>query len=224
MTAADDDVPITRELCRSVLPTGSAAIAFALAFLGCVQCNVIKFTSTSGLDEPITIQFGFWTHEDLELYSYQDSSTSGTYIVKSCTHYGDDVDIDQTWKASAAFSILPLIIGGIEFLWMAMQRCKAEHWFDCIAYLLAFFFQGLSLLFLDSNACKNNTIIRDISYNSFRSEITFPDTCSISTGANLIIASMVFWALAAFASADSCMAKKKKEDAALTEPLIEDTL
>jgi len=82
-SSADEDVPITRELCRSVAPTGFAVIAFALGFIGCVQCNVIiiKFTSTSRIDgfesdKPLTIQFGFWTHEDLQIYEYSDTNTN----------------------------------------------------------------------------------------------------------------------------------------------------
>eukprot|EP00571_Detonula_confervacea_P000465 CAMPEP_0172316750 /NCGR_PEP_ID=MMETSP1058-20130122/29371_1 /TAXON_ID=83371 /ORGANISM="Detonula confervacea, Strain CCMP 353" /LENGTH=214 /DNA_ID=CAMNT_0013031149 /DNA_START=80 /DNA_END=721 /DNA_ORIENTATION=- len=209
MAAADDDVPITRELCRSVMPTGFAIIAFALAFIGCVQCDVIKFTSTSGFEQPITVQFGFWSHEDIGFYTTNDGTS---YMVLSCTRYSQDVDIDSKWKAAAAFSILPLIIGGIHFLLMTVAKCTVNHWYDCIFFLLSFLFQGLSILFLDSNACKNNSVIAGITDNYLGDELAFQETCSMSTGMKCIIASMVFWGLATLTSADAYRAKKQKEE------------
>jgi len=218
--AAEDDIPITRELCRSVMPTGFAVIAFLLAFIGSVQCNAIKFTSTSGFNDPVTIQFGFWAHEDVSFYY----NTEGTYyMILSCAGYSSDVDIDTKWRAAAAFSLVALILGAIDFIGMCIARCTSNHLFDCILFLLACFFQGLSLLFLDSNACKNNSVIQEISDTTFREDVTFPDTCSISTGAKCIIAATVFWGLAAFASADAYRAKRQKEDeqTGLEEPLTE---
>ncbi len=194
-TPYDEDVPITRDLFRSVLPTAFAIIAFALGFIGSVQCNVIKFTSTSGFDgEPVTVQFGFWSHESVDFYFATDESSGSTtgFMVTTCTGYDQDVDIDAKWKAAAAFSILPLIFGGIDFVWMCVAKCTVNHWFDCIAFLLAFFCQSLSILFLDSNACKNNSVIQSIEETPFRENVTFQETCSMSQGMRCIVAACCF--------------------------------
>ena len=232
-SSADEDVPITRELIRSVAPTGFAVIAFALAFIGCVQCNVIKFTSTSidgfESDKPLTIQFGFWTHEDLQIYEYSDTGTNGTYAVLSCTTYDELITMESMWKAAAVFSFLPLILGGILFIFMCCKTYKigsaSVHWADSVVYLLAFLFQGLSIMFLNTTACKDNPVITDIS-DKFNG-LTFQDTCSISTGMRCIISSTVFWALAAFASADAYKRKLNKEkngSIPITQPLIGDSV
>ena len=230
MGAADKDVPMTRDLCRSVLPTGLAIIAYALAFIGCVQCNVIKFTSTDssnvrgvGLDHPITVQFGFWSHEDVNFY--MDSRSNYTYAVLSCTKYDDDINIESKWMAAGVFSILPLIIVGLNFILMCVKKCgDTDRWFTCVAYLLAFLFQGLSLLFLDTSACKNNPIVEGISDKIIG--LTFQETCSISTGMKCIISAMVFCLVPAFASAESYWARmqKDKKGIPITEPLIGDSV
>lgn len=223
--SANDDVPMSRELCRAVAPTGCAIIAFALSFIGCVQCNAIKFTSTSGFDNPVTIQFGFWSHEDVE-FLYGQSGTA--YMVKSCTSY-QDVEIDTRWRVAAIFSILPIVIGGIDFLYIAVKKCTLNHVFDCVAFLLAFLFSALSLMFLDSSACKNNTVISSIT-SKFQDNVTFQETCSMSTGMNGILAASCFWFVAAFASADAIMAKRMKGAAPVTDlgeatkPMDDDTL
>lgn len=214
---------------QSVAPTGFAVIAFALGFIGCVQCNVIKFTSTSidgfESDRPLTIQFGFWTHEDLQIYEYSDTNTNGTYAVLSCTTY-DDLNQESMWKAAAAFSFLPLILGGILFIFMCCKTYKigsaSVSWADSIVYIIAFLFQGLSIMFLDTTACRDNPVINDIS-DKFNG-LTFQDTCSISTGMRCIISSTVFWFLAAFASAYAYKSKLKNNNTPITQPLIGDSV
>jgi hypothetical protein len=61
-------------------------------------------------------------------------------------------------------------------------------------YLLIAICQGLTLLFLDSTACKANTLLDGL--GSF----IWPDTCAISTGAKCFISATVFWAVAAVCS------------------------
>lgn len=240
MSAADEDVPITRELCHSVAPTGFAMIAFALSFIGTVQCNVIKFTSINNdsYPSPVTVQFGFWTHEDIQFYQYTDTSgtngtaETGTYAVLSCASYDEGINIESKWKAAAAFSIIPLIIVGINFIFKCVAAYKVGNakvnWVDCIVYLLAFLFSGLSIMFLDTSACKDNPVIQEITNKSFR-ELEFQESCSMSTGMKCIISATVFWLVSAFASADAYKAKMQKENnnvqqQPLTEPLIGDSV
>ena len=205
------------------MPTGLAACAFALSFMGMVTCQGVKFISTSGFDEPISVHFGFWSHESVGFYH---NSEGDKYMVLSCSSYEDywghrgGVDIDPTWKAAAAMSILPLIFGGVAFLWMCAAKCKLNHLFDIAAFGLAFICQNLSLLILHSNLCNNNSIIQDIENTPFRSDVTFEDRCSLSTGMNCIIAATVLWFLALLCSIDAYSAKKEDEPLSLTQPLI----
>ena len=61
-------------------------------------------------------------------------------MVKSCTNYQDDVQMDTKWRIAAIFSILPIVVGGIDFLFIAVKKCTVNHVFDCLAFILAFFF------------------------------------------------------------------------------------
>ena len=86
-------------------------------------------------------------------------------------------------------------------------------------------FEGLSLLFLSSNACKNNVLVREMSNSPIRDDVAFEETCSLSAGAKCVISSCVFFFLAAVTSADTYRAKKKDErvahmNPASIEPLI----
>ena len=60
-----------------------ALTAFILMWIGGIRCNFLKFTSTSGADEPFTFEMGMW------YYSYYSLlfSTSGTYLFESCNPY-----------------------------------------------------------------------------------------------------------------------------------------
>ena len=65
-------------------------------------------------------------------------------------------------------------------------------------YLLTSITQGLTLLLLSSNACNSN-VLTGLGGPSL-SNVSFEDTCSISTGAKLVISATVFWFSAAVAS------------------------
>lgn len=80
-------------------------------------------------------------------------------------------------------------------------------------------FEGLTLLLLNSNVCKDN-------WDSGKLEgmgITLPETCSIDTGAKMAISAMVFFFAAGVASFLAHGAKKRETetgvDAGLSEPL-----
>merc|ERR1711971_944334 len=136
-----------------------------------MRCNFIKFTDTSGTSDPISLQFGIWYYRFWSLVT----SVDGTFIFESCHEYPDFVDLDASWKAARAFSALAAIFGIAIFLSSIVSSCVSSardalvHGWMAPAYLLTATFQGLSLLLLNSNACKNNLQIKDLEY------ITFPD-------------------------------------------------
>ena len=90
------------------------------------------------------------------------------------------------------------------------------------AYLLTAIFQGLTLLLLNSNACLNNSLVQDLEEGDLQ-DITFPDTCSLGQGANLVIAATSLWFAAGVASYAAHKAEKEEfaeeVDMGLREPL-----
>jgi hypothetical protein len=140
----------------------------------------LKFSSTAfGTSTPITVEFGIWYYESLAAIS----TTDGNYIVEYCQAYPDTVEIDASWKAARAFSVLVFIFACIivgTLLYASCFPARAGHSLGrCMPplYLLMAIFQGLTLLFLDSAACKANPLLDGLG------SIIFQDTCTISTGA-----------------------------------------
>ncbi|KAL9178392.1 hypothetical protein ACHAXT_000039 [Thalassiosira profunda] len=226
----------TKAFCRIVLPTATAFVAFFLSLSATLRCNFIKFTSTAGFADPVTIQFGPWRHETLAFYS---DGAGTVYLVEACTPYSDFGDgtsyMDTHWNSARAFIIIPVVLGGISLIALfttEMTSCRVPklHCLNSLSYILACLFQGLSLLFLNSNACKDNLLVRSFEGSN---GIEFQETCSMSTGAKCAIAATVFWLVAAVASADAYRHPEKAEgdggddatlDASgLDEPLVGDS-
>merc|ERR1712161_151621 len=82
--------------------------------------------------------------------------------------------------------------------------------------LLTALFQGLTLIFLSSKACNDNALV------ALGDELDFPITCSLSTGANLCIAALVFWVAAAVSSfmEGKALEEESKEGSSLSDPFI----
>ncbi len=129
-----------------------------------------------------------------------------TQILWYCQGYPDTVVIDASWKAARAFGILVFIFSCIVVAALLYTSCfpaRAGIKFGRLMpplYLLMAIFQGLTLLFLDSTACKANPLLSGL--GSF----VWPETCAISTGAKCYISATVFWAAAAFSSFNEQMA------------------
>lgn len=212
-----------------VLETTCAITAFVLMWIGSMQCNFIAFTDTSGTSEPITLEYGIWFYRSWSLVASND----GTYIVESCHQYPDWVEIDGSWKAAMAFSVITTVLGILVFIVSVISACTTGTGnnpdnkpvtFGWMApcYLLTAICQGLTLLLLNSNACRNNDLKPDLP-----DTVSFPDTCSIARGAKLTISATSFWLAAAFASFMAVRAARREaakamaagEEASLTEPL-----
>lgn len=124
--------------------------------------------------------------------------------------YPDGTAIDSNWRAAKAFSILPIIFGGLALVYMLKVACDRDKMIsstlnctNSIVYLLATLSQGLSLLFLSSNACTSNILIGELSTSPIGDAVTFEETCSMATGAKCVISATVLWFLAAVGSADA---------------------
>lgn len=199
-----------------------AIIAFILMWVGSIRCNFIKFVDTSGTSQPISREFGLWYYQ----YWATIFTTDGTYIVRTCHLYPDGLEFDASWKAARAFSILAFIFAFIIMFLKCAVSCATDPRQAASGsgpivpplYLVTSIFQGLTLLFLNSKACKDNALVE------WGTAVVFPDTCSISTGAKCIISATVFWAAAALASFGEQKALKEEQatndHASLSEPLF----
>ena len=153
------------------------------------------------------------------------TSSSGTYIFESCHGYPDAVILDDSWKSARAFSVIAFVLSIIMIVSVFVEACsnnndKAEtHSWKAPVYLFLAICQGLTLLLLNSNACKSS----EISILDDLGRLTFPDTCSLATGGKLAISSAAFWAAAAVSSLLAHSAEKKEiaedVDAGLRAPL-----
>ena len=198
-------------------PTTHAKIAFYIH--PCSLLVFLKFTSTAfGTSRPITVEFGIWYYESLAAIS----TTDGNYIVEYCQAYPDTVEIDASWKAARAFSVLVFIFSCIIVGTLLYESCfpaGAGHSLGrCMPplYLLVAIFQGLTLLFLDSAACKANPLLDGL--GSF----IFQDACTISTGAKCFISATVFWAAAAVSS--YIEQKAREEELVEMDPVLQSGL
>jgi len=152
-------------------------------------------------------------------------TTDGIYIVKTCQSYPDAITFDASWKSAIAFSI----IAWVTILCVAVGKCimlcnnnpeTTSTKLDAPCYILLALSQGLVLLLLNSELCKNNPIV------AF-GEIEWQETCSMSTGAKCTISSMVFWlaaALSSFQELKSLEVERRtvEPEASLTEPLAQE--
>ena len=133
--------------------------------------------------------------------------------MKTCDSYPDSISLDDSWKAARAFSILAFIFGFITLVINLAAACARPDNAKAVigpGYTLTCIFQGLNLLFINSNACKNNTLVKELNDpSSPMKDIYFQDACSISTGAKFIIAAVVLYFVASILS---CVARAEEKE------------
>ena len=170
----------------------------------------------------ITVHFGIWYRQSVELYNYT-ASGNGYYQVSTCTDYNnDDIDVDPSWMAARAFSTMVLILGGIALL-IALVTCCIGNNNKCycvpsnidlmngIIYLLISLLQGLTLIILSSQLCQNNGDITKMMENGgVIIDNNFPEKCNLSQGAKCIISATVLWFFAGIMSLISYKGERRK--------------
>ncbi|KAL3823505.1 hypothetical protein ACHAXA_010827 [Cyclostephanos tholiformis] len=197
---------------KDFLPIFSGFMAFSafiITLFGASYCNFVTFCQTSPIvDEPAILHYGIWWYRGWVAVS----DSNGSYIVESCLAYDGDTVIDSNWKAARAFNTLALIFGIVVGSWATCVGCTnpSKKMFQATGalYMLVCFFTGMSLLLLQSNACKANESVA-VFEESFPLILTFQDTCSLGAGAKTTIAATVLWFVAAVAS---CMSEPNNED------------
>jgi len=146
-----------------------------------------------------------------------DESVDDVLLHTTCTQYPEDTDVDASWKAARAFSILASIFGitfGIMNIIAMGYNARPDKSKSVIGpeFVLTALFEGLSLLFLNSNACKNNSMVEDWNDNAtdnvLHYELEFQGTCRFFFGAICtIVATVLYFA----ASILSCVARASEK-------------
>jgi hypothetical protein len=206
--------------------------------MGTLGCRFIQFdltttnnstTTTSTTKDFITVHFGIWYRQSVELYNYT-ASGNGYYQVSTCTDYNnDDIDVDPSWMAARAFSTMVLILGGTSLLIALVTCCCIGNnnnkcccvpsnidLMNGIIYLLISLLQGLTLIILSSQLCQNNGDITkmmengDVIIDDSNNNKNFPDKCNLSQGAKCIISATVLWFFAGIMSLISYKGERRK--------------
>lgn len=118
---------------------------------------------------------------------------AGTWdVLKGCGSYDENVVLDATWKAAQAFSIIASVVGAVVTTFVIFAACLSisQRTWKMMGFLLILtsLFQGLTLLFLNSNACGSNRSL----YMGL-AKLEFADGCNLASGAKMCIAATVLW-------------------------------
>lgn len=106
--------------CLFMAPGLLGALAFIFSGFGGVYCKFISHTSTSGPEQPITVNSGIWYYQG---YAVVNSTVQGTIVLETCNNYPDDLYLDPKWKSARAFATMTLIIGGCVTFWGLLAGC-----------------------------------------------------------------------------------------------------
>lgn len=206
----------------------TASFASAAFLLGCLSvpwCDFATLTSTvvdssGSLILETRLGLGLWRYQTFTLRN------GGLYIENSCSGYDDDlVEVDSAWKASRAFGIMALVIGGVNLLYLYWQVCCCYRSKDGSnvggattqasilggIFIVASFYQGLTLFFLRSSICTGgggNKFQQQLGLSLQPAEVIYDERCALSTGANMGIASTICWFVAGVVA---CTTNPQKE-------------
>jgi len=187
--------------------------AWIISLYSNIGCSSVKFVpqanaDVSALEEatgmtlptPLPdVNLGLWSHKGLALY--QDIY-GNVYVANTCLYFDTNVvDIDAKWKTAQAFAIIAIFFG----LFATILHCVMPVWevarkrVRLMTFLWVFvtFCQGLTLLQLSSNMCKNPF-----------GGMAYEDTCQAAPGIKTNIAAVVLYACAGIC----CLFIKTKEE------------
>ena len=186
----------------SFLPSVFAAIAVVIGTAGNMYCQTLSFTPNAG----DTVYVGVFQYKTKSLVEWHGN----TYVYNHCESYESlknnfsfDYTVDKKWKVTKAFSIITPILGGI---FLVICRLFACYWLSPsiwkltgIVFLLCSLFQGLTLLVIQSDVCKDNPAINFINSTSTALGRQYPSECAWDVGFKLSIAAVPLWFVAGLA-------------------------
>lgn len=180
--------------CIGFIPVILGWAALFLTMLGNVWCKFVSYTVTGGLPSNITsteeIHYGIFLRGERFINSNGD-------MKEGCSSYPDYQDYDSKWITSKAFSIIVGVAGAFALFFGMWSTClsPSENAWRIIGplFILLSLFQGLTLLVLGSNMCDGQSMNQRLEQDY---GLTFDDSCSLSMGANMCIASTTLWFVA----------------------------
>jgi len=175
-----------------VLPTLLVSNAFSLSITVLTTCSLASVSTT---DEVDPISFGLWSYTDPDrlangtifnpIQSQLPSQACHPYDF-TLRHQGQvdnlGLTLDSKFRTARAFGVLTVCIGFLSMsaLWMGVVRDydSTTNWRRWVggSLLLCCFFQGMTLIVLQSEVCDFGG-----------------GDCDLATGANWVIASCVLW-------------------------------
>lgn len=222
------DTNTPTHFCRSELASLIPAV-FATAALFCslLSSFLCKFVSIQEINSGKFFQTGIWLKS--QIYVIQDTDTLEWELYKGCGSYPSGISYDALWKTAGAMTIIAVVIGAIATFALYFASCMSfgDGVWKMFGFLLISntLFQGLTLLFLSSNACSDNRdYIQDI-----EGRFELAGGCEMASGAKLAIAATVLWFVAGLLTlktpnpspddqfAHEVVTKAKAEDKAVDE-------
>jgi hypothetical protein len=165
-----------------------------MGLLGNLYCETIQVAPQDGSELP-TYLFGVFYYKGYETVTLEPDGR--TVVREKCYQYPDGTGFDAKWKTAKAFVVMTGIIGGVMLFWSWLSPCfyvgMARWKRQAYVFLTMTLFQGLTLLFLSSSACKSNPLIPTLAEDQ---AVFYESTCSFGWGTKTNIAAVVCWFVA----------------------------
>lgn len=167
---------------KAMVPALAATISIILSLHVTLTCRFSKLVAPNGYEQ----YRGIWYMEGFERIGSSDE------FKNVCTPYPNLVETDAVWQAAQLFTLVGGITGSTvaSFLWSCMfSPLTKEGWFLLAGACFATsFIQGLTLLFINSGACKASAWVLQSDARS----------CALSTGFDADMAATCMWLITAF--------------------------
>lgn len=180
---------------KPLIPVVFGGCALFLSLLGNLVCQFVSFgIAVEQTTREADIFFGIWYYKGLA------NVTTGNVVqtIEVCKSYPSGTAFDSTWQSAKAFSIIAPVIGGVFWCWICFALCSEmpRSVWRMIGglFVLNTVFQGLTLLYLNSDGCLNNEFTAFI--EGLYPNVTADDTCSMAWGAKTAIAATACWFVA----------------------------
>jgi hypothetical protein len=191
-----EDSNLLKRRILAFIPCIFAAAALCCSYVSNFYCDTIQFIPKGDFEavdffRPRPLSFGLWMFKQQRMVNVLNGEIMYSEF---CTGYDpNSIDIDMKWKVARIFSCIGIIISGFLLLW---QFCAPFLLFDANYWRIAMvlftflaFCQGMTLFFLQSNACNDNVMIDLMAYNPK----LYPPQCTWDSGTRTCFASTILY-------------------------------
>jgi hypothetical protein len=187
------------QCCLNLLQALLAVFALITATLASFWCETIKFIPSSRRRLSIpSLHFGLWSVRSTTIDNLGIAGNVRIVVRNTCVSYPSLLNIDSSWKAARAFSVVALILGCVVTLTLVVLSCISSDftkrsWSLLVVLCLVILplFQGLTFLILQSNACRDNAVVTSIGI--LQGVSSYSDECDWDAGSSANVAAVVLW-------------------------------